>query len=224
MSKVAVVVGYGKGIGHSVAMKWATEGFRVALVSRTASKLEEATKVVPNSSAFPADVTDVKSLTTCLESIEKNLGPVDHLIYNAGSGVWKPYNEITHDELDLAFKINTHGLLACAQYLFPKMEERGGGFLSVTGATASLRGMPFTSGFAAAKASQRALCQSMARQLWKKKIHVCYNIIDAVVGVGENKMNPDSIANEYFHLSQQTPDCWTFENHIQTHTSDMSLL
>jgi short-subunit dehydrogenase len=38
--KVAVVIGYGPGIGHSVAKKWATEGFNVALVSRTAAKLE----------------------------------------------------------------------------------------------------------------------------------------------------------------------------------------
>jgi hypothetical protein len=37
-------------------------------------------------------------------------------------------------------------------------------------------------------------------------------------------MNPDSIANEYWHLSQQSSDCWTFKNHIQRSGSDMALL
>ena len=41
---------------------------------------------------------------------------------------------------------------------------------------------------------------------------------------GEGKMRPDSIAREYFHLASQTPDCWSFQHHIQCKTSDMSLL
>jgi NAD(P)-dependent dehydrogenase (short-subunit alcohol dehydrogenase family) len=104
------------------------------------------------------------------------------------------------------------------------MEARGGGFVCVTGATASLRGMPFTSAFASAKAAQRSLTQSIARQLWKKNVHVCYGIIDAGVGEGPGKMSPDSIAAEYWHLATQNKDCWTFQTHIQCSASDMSLL
>lgn len=44
------------------------------------------------------------------------------------------------------------------------------------------------------------------------------------VGEGENKMSPDSIAREYWHLQGQTKDCFTFQHHIQTSTSDMGLL
>jgi shikimate 5-dehydrogenase len=46
--KVAALIGYGPGIGHAVATKWAAEGFSVALVSRTAEKLEAAAKAIPN--------------------------------------------------------------------------------------------------------------------------------------------------------------------------------
>lgn len=224
MAKVAVVIGYGAGIGDSVARKWSQEGFSVALVSRTAEKLEEAAKTIPNSHAFPCDVSDTASLTSCLESVESKLGTVDALLYNAGNGVWKKYDEITVDQLDQAMKVNVYGLLTACQILIPKMEAKGGGFVCITGATASLRGMPMTSAFAAAKAGQKSLAQSIARQVWKKNVHVCYNIIDASVGDGEGRMHPDSIAREYWHLSNQTRDCWAFQHHIQCSASDMSLL
>ena len=223
-SKVAAVIGYGAGIGHSVAKKWSAEGFRVALVSRTAAKLEAAAMDIPNSSPFACDVTNTAELEACLASVESTLGPIDHLLYNAGNGVWKKYDEISVQDLDQAMRVNVYGLLTCTQSVIPKMAKNGGGFVCVTGATASLRGMPFTSAFAAAKAAQRSLSQSIARQVWKEGVHVCVNIIDASVGEGEGRMHPDSIAAEYWHLSQQSKDCWRFQNHIQTCVSDMSLL
>jgi NADP-dependent 3-hydroxy acid dehydrogenase YdfG len=222
--KVAAVIGYGPGIGHAVATKWSAEGFNVALVSRSAEKLEAACKTISNSTAYPCDATDTAALQACLSSIESSLGPVDHLLYNAGNGVWKKYDDINVEMLDQAMKINVYGLLTCTQALCPKMAARGGGFVCVTGATASLRGMPITAAFAAAKAAQRSLCQSIARQVWKENVHVCVNIIDASVGTSEKQMSPDSIASEYWHLSQQPKDCWSFQHHIQTSVSDMGLL
>ena len=126
--------------------------------------------------------------------------------------------------LDQAMKINVYGLITATQILCPKMAARGGGFVCVTGATASLRGMPVTSAFAAAKAAQRSLTQSIARQVWKDNVHVCVNIIDAQVNTTEGKMSPCSIAAEYWHLAKQPKDCWSFQNHIQCSGSDMSLL
>ena len=87
--KVAAVIGYGPGIGHSCAALWASKGYAVALVSRTASKLETATTQIPNSAAFPCDITDNAALTTTMTAISEQLGPVDTLLYNAGNGVWK---------------------------------------------------------------------------------------------------------------------------------------
>ena len=85
----------GPGIGHSCAALWASKGYAVALVSRTASKLETATTQIPNSAAFPCDITDNAALTTTMKSIAEQLGPVDTLLYNAGNGVWKKFDEIT---------------------------------------------------------------------------------------------------------------------------------
>ena len=56
--KVAAVIGYGPGIGHSCAALWASKGYAVALVCRTASKLETGSKQIPNSQGFQCDITD----------------------------------------------------------------------------------------------------------------------------------------------------------------------
>ena len=91
--KVAAVIGYGPGIGHSCAALWASKGYAVALVSRTASKLETATSQIPGSAAFPCDITDNAALKTTMTAISNQLGPVDTLLYNAGNGVWKKFDE-----------------------------------------------------------------------------------------------------------------------------------
>ena len=224
-SKVAAVIGYGPGIGHSCAALWAANGYTVALVSRTASKLEAAAKTIPNAKPYPCDITDDHALRKCLVDIARALGPIDDVIYNAGNGVWKKFDEISVDQLDAAMKTNVYGLLSTCQVATPAMIKRGSGNVIVTGATASLRGMPFTSAFASAKAAQKSLAQSVARQLWAENVHVSYAIIDASVGPAVPKqMHPDSIAREYWHLATQTKDCWTFMHHIQTSVSDMALL
>ena len=64
--KVAAVIGYGPGIGHGLATKWASNGFSVALVSRTAAKLGAATKTIENLFAFPCDITDTMMSVACL--------------------------------------------------------------------------------------------------------------------------------------------------------------
>jgi len=91
--KVAAVIGYGPGIGHSCAALWSSKGYSVALVSRTASKLEAAATQIPNSAAFPCDITDNAALKTTMTAISNQLGPVDTLLYNAGNGVWKKFDE-----------------------------------------------------------------------------------------------------------------------------------
>jgi NADP-dependent 3-hydroxy acid dehydrogenase YdfG len=167
--QVAAVLGVGPGIGGAVARKWAQQGYAVACVARTAEKAETLAKELGNGSAgYACDVSDAAQLAQVVGRIEAELGEIDALIYNAGSGVFKGYEEITHDEFRRSWEVNTFGLLAAAQLVCPKMAARGRGVVAVTGATASLRGRPATAGFAAAKAAQRSLAQTLARDLGPK--------------------------------------------------------
>ena len=123
-----------------------TIGFypKVAMVSRTASKLEAAAAENPGTFAFAADVTNPASLKAALTEVEQKLGEIHTVVYNAGLGVWATYENVTHEKLEMSMKTNVHGLLTVAQHVGPKMTARGEGVIAVTGATAALRGKPMT--------------------------------------------------------------------------------
>lgn len=168
-SKVALVLGVGPGIGAAVVKKWVNEGFKVACVARTPGKAKAiALSISENAFGYEGDVTNSANLKECISKIENELGNINMLCYNAGSGSWKTYDQVTEEEFENGWKSNTLGLLIATQIICPKMVEVSTGTVIVTGATASLRGKPFTAGFASAKASQRSLTQSLARDLAPK--------------------------------------------------------
>ena len=218
--KVCVVFGYGPGIGASCARRWIREGFKVAIVARNGEKLRsfEAKHGGGVTKGYSCDVTNYQQMETTVAQIEVDLGPIHTMIYNAGNGIWKTYEQLTEEEFDLCIKINAKGLLIASKLICPKMEQRGEGVVAITGATASLRGKPFTAAFAAGKAAQRSLSQSLARDLGPKNIHVFYVIVDGGVDKNEEmgherpgSIDPNAIAETYWSLATQPKSCWTFE-------------
>ena len=102
------------------------------------------------------------------------------------------------------------------------MVERGSGTLIVTGATASWRGSPKTSVFAAGKGVQRWLAQALAKEFAPQGVHVSYIIVDGMVDMPrvrqwmphlttEQMVSPDGIADMAWFLAHQSPGSWTFE-------------
>ena len=83
------------------------------------------------------------------------------------------------------------------------------------GATASLRGKPFTTAFAPAKAAQRSLAQALARHLGPQGIHVALLIVDGQIASPAADppatLDPDSIAETALHLHRQDRSAWSFE-------------
>merc|ERR1719278_1824414 len=184
-------------------------------VARSPDKVRAMESLHANIKGYQCDATDPNSVAEVVENVEKDLGNIHTLIYNAGNGVWKTYDKIQHNEFDMCMKTNLYGLLYFSQQICPKMAKRGEGFVAVTGATASLRGKPFTAGFASAKGAQRMLSQSLARDLGPKNVHVFYAIIDGGVRAGaaegSKQMNPDHIAQAYWDTAQQRSSAWTAE-------------
>lgn len=151
-------------------------------------------------------------------AIEKEMGPIDCMIYNAGSGLFKPWDQIPIADFEKSFQTNVAGLLAATQNIAPQMIQRGSGSIMITGATAALRGKPFTAGFAPAKGAQRLLAQSLGRDLGPKGVHVGYFIIDGSIGKDDSdstKLDPNAIADQYFHVSTQPKNCWSFETEVR---------
>lgn len=219
---VCAILGVGPGNGCALARRFAAGGYDVALLSRNRERLEHYAGQTGAAGVFPCDAGDPDSVAGAFAELDGSMGPVDVLCYNAGGGSWSTPEETSPADMDQAFRVNATGLLAAARAVIPGMLGKGGGAIMVSGATASLRGGAATTAFAAAKAAQRSLAQSLARHLGPKGIHVALVIIDGVIDLARTrKMLPDKpdtffldaadIADSIYHVARQAKSAWTFE-------------
>ena len=222
MSKLCVITGVGAGTGASFSRRFTREGYRVVMLARNLAYLETLATEIPGSVAMECDVRDPGAIQQVFARIHEEIGTVDTLIYNAGAGEWASIMDTSLEGMESSWATNTLGLVACAQQVIPSMTENGAGNIMVIGATASLRGGAQSMAFASAKAAQRSVAQSMARDLGPKGIHVGYLIIDGIIDIERTRarfpdrandffMQPDAIADSVYALTQQDRSAWAFE-------------
>ncbi|HEY6078626.1 MAG TPA: SDR family NAD(P)-dependent oxidoreductase [Polyangiaceae bacterium] len=219
---VCVVVGVGPGNGAAFARRFAAGGYAVALLARGYERTEALAKQLPGARAYSCDVADPARIKDTFAALTSDLGVPQVVIYNAGSGVWGTMEQVTPEQLLDALRVNTTGLLACAQQVAPGMRSAGKGSIVVVGATASRRGGAKTAGFAPAKAAQKSLAESMARHLGPQGIHVSLIVIDGVVDLPATRermtdkpdsffVKPFDVAETAWWLSHQPRSAWSFE-------------
>jgi NAD(P)-dependent dehydrogenase (short-subunit alcohol dehydrogenase family) len=218
---ISVISGVGPGTGSALARRFAAGGHRVALLARNAERLAGLARELPGAKSYPCDVSDAGQVEAAAERIERELGAPATLVHNAVGGAFGSFLEIDPAVLNRNFQINTMGLLYLARRFAPAMVRAGKGNIIVTGNTSALRGKAAFAGFAPTKAAQRILAEAMARELGPKGVHVAYIIIDAVIDVpwtrqrytdrpDEFFIKPTAIAEEAWHLTQQTRSAWSF--------------
>lgn len=219
MSKpVCAIVGIGPKNGAAFARRFDGAGFRVALLSRSTEFSETLAKALSDARAYACDASDPAAVQSAFARVASELGPVDVLIYNAGGGSWQTVEEISAEDFERGWRVNALGALVTSQQVIPAMKQKGAGHIVFVGATASLRGRPKTTGFAAAKAAQRSLAQSMAKHLGPEGIHVALLIVDGQIDVPGSpdteqgkRLDPDDLASMAHYLTTQPKSAWTFE-------------
>jgi NAD(P)-dependent dehydrogenase (short-subunit alcohol dehydrogenase family) len=229
---VAVVVGVGPGLGQAAARRFAAGGLRVAMIARTAEKLEALRDAIAKEggSALPvaADATDAGSLKAAFERVERELGAPSVLVYNAGAFQMGGVLEVSADDFERCWRANCFGGFVAAQTVAPAMLERGKGSLLFTGATAALRGSARFSCLAVGKFGLRALTQSLARELGPRGIHVAHVVVDGQIDTPRLRemmpgrdpatmLAPDAIAETFYQLHAQHPSAWTLELDVRPH-------
>ncbi|HEU5061196.1 MAG TPA: SDR family oxidoreductase [Kofleriaceae bacterium] len=221
-SPVCVVVGIGPGLGAAFARRFAGEGYRVALLARRRELSDRLAATLEGARAYSCDASDPPSIDATFRSIEADLGAPEVVVYNAGSGVFGGFEDVTVADFEMAWRVNALGLFAVARRVAPAMRAAGQGSLLVVGATASRRGMRRTAAFAPAKAAQRSLTESLARTLWPVGIHVALIVVDGVVDLPETRaamadrpdsffVRPDDVAATGLWLARQPRSAWSFE-------------
>ena len=231
---VAILVGAGDAIGAAVARRFAKGGYIVCICRRDATKsqglVDELKTAGHESFAFSVDARQEAEVQQLFDRVEKEIGPIEVCLFNAGSNVNKPLLDTTEKLFFKAWELACYAGFLVGREAARVMIPRGRGTILFTGATASLRGGKGFAAFAAAKFGLRAVAQAMARELGPKNVHVVHLIIDAAVdsdairarlkaasGIEAKDIAPDrltkttSIAEAYWFAHQQAKDGWTHE-------------
>ena len=135
--KTIVVVGAGRGLGNSIAERFAKENFRVVLIARRKNLLNEYVKefTAKNFEVYgkAADVTDFASITKIFAEIQQEFGVVDVLAYNAANMNGGKLTELPVEEIISHFKVDVAGAIHCVQQVLPKQIEQKSGAIIFTG-------------------------------------------------------------------------------------------
>jgi NAD(P)-dependent dehydrogenase (short-subunit alcohol dehydrogenase family) len=240
---LAVIAGVGKGsgTGAATARLLSHNGYRVALIARDADSLKTTADEInaatggQQAAAFPVTKYDAETFKNTFADIKQHWpdAPLRAALWNVAYGVWKPFLDITEDDVRNVLDTHVVAGFGFARQVISAFKEQDlnelgkRGTLIFTGATASTRGNVLTSAFAAGKFGVRALSQSLAKEFGKQNIHVAHAIIDGAILTNrlrdmrkddpaflENedaRLNPDGIAKAYLSLINQERSALTWE-------------
>ena len=230
MKPVALVIGAGDALGGAIAKRFALGGFTVCVTRRSVEKLATLKAEIESAGgvchAFGSDAREEEEVTKLFAQIEADIGPVEVLVFNIGGNVRFGIAETTARVYRKVWEMCAFGGFLAGREAARVMLPRKKGTIIFTGATASLRGGVGFAAFAGGKHALRALAQSMARELGPQGIHVGHVVIDGAIDTAfirdtfperyamkaqDGILNPDHIAENYWHLHSQPRDAWTFE-------------
>ena len=167
MNKTVFITGASSGIGEGCARKFAAQGARLILNSRSKGKLETLAKELnekygTSCHVLPFDVCDRRAAADALASLPDEWRSIDVLINNAGLaiGVDKEH-EGSLDEWDVVIDTNIKALLAMTRMVVPGMVERGRGHIINIGSIAGDAAYPGGSVYCATKAAVKALSDGL---------------------------------------------------------------
>jgi short-subunit dehydrogenase len=202
MKKTIAIIGTGFGISKATALHFGRQGYNVALISRTAEKLEnlvnELNAEAIEASFLVADVSDAAQLTAAISSID-NLAV---LHYNAYSANATPILLEEEQAMIYDFKVNVVGLLTAVKAALNSLEENKGAVL-ITGGGLAKYPHPDYASLSIGKAAQANLANSLSQALSQKNIFVGLLQINGFVNEGDAIYNPSNIASKIWEIYSQ---------------------
>ncbi len=166
---VAFVTGASSGLGMGLALRFAAEGYAVALAARRTDRLDELVERIRGQGgtalACPCDVRDRDQVHAAVARAEAELGPVDLLIASAGVGKETAAQQLDAADLELILQVNVLGSAYAVEAVLPGMLERRRGHLVAVGSLAGYGGLPKSAAYSASKGALKNYFESLRLDL-----------------------------------------------------------
>lgn len=165
--EVALVTGAGQGVGQGIALALATEGADVAVVGRTAEKLEATCSLLRDrgvrAEPYVCDVVDTEKIPEVVAAVASDLGGISILVNNAYSGAYGPLLELSNEAVLRSFASGPFATLAFMKACHPHLASRESAHIINLVTSAMVRWDPASYGaYAAAKQAVRSLTRTAA--------------------------------------------------------------
>lgn len=171
-NKNVIITGGSSGIGRATAQLAVENGANVLITGRDEKKLRQVAQDL-NVAYFHADVSVEKDIQATYDWIHTNWnGKLDVLVNNAGVGYRRSVDEMEWEDFETIFNVNVFGAALMAKYASLIFKKQGSGNIVNIGSTASLKGYPTGSVYAASKFALRGLTQCWQAELRKYNVRV----------------------------------------------------
>ncbi|MFL1875879.1 SDR family oxidoreductase [Hansschlegelia beijingensis] len=166
---VVVVTGASAGVGRAIAIRFADAGFRLGLIARDATALEDLREECARRGAqalpIAADVADAPAMFAAAECIEAELGPIRIWINDAMETVFSRFGEMTPEEFRRVTEVTYLGFVHGTMAALRRMRVRDRGTIIQIGSALAYRGIPLQSAYCGAKHAIRGFTESVRSEL-----------------------------------------------------------
>ena len=212
---LVVIVGAGKGISYGVAHKFGKEGYRIALIARNESKLQQLAAGLQQEGIdvvyVVGDVASEDSLRQAIRHIKETEGEADMILYNPSGAYNKDILDLDWETIKDMLDISVGGYFNLMKMILPDYLKQNQGKLFVTGGGLSLSGDPGMTALSIGKAAQRNLVQAFQKKVAGSNVHIAQVVVRGYVQPTDEKYNPTAIAEIFWKLFLQQPGEFEFE-------------
>ena len=175
MQNRMMITGAGSGLGREIALRWAREGWQLALSDVNEAGLLETLQMARDAGGDGftqrCDVRDYSQLTAFAQACEEKLGGIDVIVNNAGVASGGFFSELSLEDWDWQIAINLMGVVKGCKAFLPLLEKSKGKIVNIASMAALMQG-PAMSNYNVAKAGVVALSESLLIELKMQEVSV----------------------------------------------------
>ena len=171
--KTIWITGGSTGIGKALAIKFANEGWNVAVSARRENLLNEISDNHENISSFPLDVTDKSKCKEVFEKIKNKFENIDICFFSTGTWDPKKEKDIDVEQIEEVFKINFFGTLNSIKAVEEYFKNKKSGTITIVSSIAGYRGLPNSTGYGPSKSALNNLAESLYFDFGRSNVRVC---------------------------------------------------